>query len=793
VRRTRRRRKRPLRWVGRILGGLVLALLILGAGGYFWLRSSLPELDGRLVLPGLAGEVRVDRDEHGVPSITAASDADAAFALGFLHAQDRLFQMDMQRRLGAGRLSEVLGAATVGADRTMRIFGFYRLAEAQVGKLSPEFRQVLEAYAAGVNAFLATRKGALPLEYQLIRAEPEKWTPADSLVWVKLMALQLSANYRSELLHARLAQRLSPEQLAVLYPPYPKDGSVTLANVAALIRDLPLDRLHAALPSAVGPVTASNNWVVDGQHSASGKPLLANDPHLGFAAPGTWYLARIVTPGRTLVGATAPGTPFLVIGHNDRIAWGFTTTGGDVEDLFVEQVAEGNERSYLTPDGTRPFETREEEIRVRDAAPVRLTVRSTRHGPIVSDALADWPKQPGRVLALQATMLRDDDLTPEAAWRLGRARDWDSFNASLEQFTAPQQNVVYADVDGNIGFVAPAKVPIRAKGDGWAPVPGWTGEYDWTGFIPFEELPRGFNPSSGRLVSANNKIVPDTYPYFIARDWDVPNRADRINQLLDATPTQSPDASAGMQADTLSLMARDLLPLMLKTPAASPRAQQALDRLRGWDGRMDRDRPEPLLFTAWLRELMRALVADEVGDAFLDYWDLRPLVVRTILTEHQEWCGNAVTGEATSCDKPLADSLDAALSQLTAGYGEDMAAWRWGAPHVALFENAVLSRVPVLRDLFEVSIPADGGYDTLNRGNTNIRSAARPFADVHGAGLRVIFDLADLAASRYMTVPGQSGNPLSPHYKDLLRPWRDFEWLLVEKAAPRHTLTLVPR
>jgi penicillin amidase len=390
-------------------------------------------------------------------------------------------------------------------------------------------------------------------------------------------------------------------------------------------------------------------------------------------------------------------------------------------------------------------------------------------------------------------MLAADDLTPEAAWRLDRARDWTSFNAALEQFTAPQQNVVYADVDGNIGFLAPAKVPIRAKGDGWFPVPGWTGEHDWTGFIPFDQLPRAFNPPAGRLVSANNKIVPDSYPYFIARDWDIPNRADRINRLLDETLIQSPNASARIQADSLSLMARELLPLMLKSPPSGPRAAQAIELLRGWGGGMDRDRPEPLLFTAWLRELVRALIADELGDVFEEYWDLRPRVVATILTEHPEWCGNALTGEQAPCEKPLAASLDKALAELTQRYGEDMTAWRWGTPHVALFENAVLSRVPLLRDLFDVSIPSDGGYDTVNRGNTAIRSAERPFANVHGAGLRAIFDLADLAATRYMIVPGQSGNPLSPHYEDLLRPWRDFEWLVVAKSPARHTLTLVPQ
>ncbi|HZS85564.1 MAG TPA: penicillin acylase family protein [Stellaceae bacterium] len=780
-----------MRWRWRLLIALLLLPLVVVASGLLWLRGSLPRTSGTIALAGPSAEIRITRDAAGVPHIAAANDRDAAFALGFVHAQDRLFQMDMMRRLGAGRLSEVLGPATLATDRTMRTLGLYRLAEAEFAALSPALREALEAYAAGVNAFLAEGR-TLPPEYAVLRTRPEEWRPADSLVWAKYMALILAGNYRSELLRAQIATHVTPEQLAQLYPQYPKDAPVTLGQLAALYRALPLDRIYAALPAVVGPTFASNNWVVDGAHSATGKPILANDPHLGFATPDVWYLARIDTPDHHLAGATAPGTPFIVIGHNDRIGWGFTTTEGDVEDVFVERLDPTDPGRYLTPDGAQPFATREEEIGVRGEAPVKLTVRSTRHGPVISD-LGGATAPAGYVLALQATFLAPGDRSPQALWDVNRARNWDEFNAALQNLVAPEQNIVYADVEGHIGFTAPARIPIRGKGDGWMPVPGWTGEYDWTGFIPFTDLPRAFDPPRGRFVSANNKIVPDSYPYFIARDWDIPNRAERIEALLDEAPKQSLDASAAIQADTLSLMAQRLLPLMLKIQPSDARMEAALDLLRRWDGRMDENAAAPLVFTAWLRELERAIFADRLGVAFESYWALRPLAVREIMTEHPEWCRDPARPADEGCTARLQQSLSRALDELVRAHGADMTAWRWGAAHVATFAHPLFSRIPVLRDVLAVAIPAGGGSDTVNRGGMFIADPEHPFRDVHGSGLRMLLDFSDLDRSRFMVVPGQSGNPFSPHYADLLRPWHDFAWLTLGREVQGSTLLLVPR
>lgn len=774
---------------------LLLLPFVAIAAGFFWLRSSLPETEGRLVLPGLTAKVRVTRNALGIPTIAAANERDAAFALGFVHAQDRLFQMDIMRRTGAGRLSELFGTRTLGIDRFLRTLGLYRSAERQYAILSPELRGLLDAYAAGVNAYIAHHSGALPPEYYLIRAAPEPWRPADTLVWGKLVSLELAGSFRNELLRARLTQRLTPEEMAVLYPPYPKNAPIPGQSAALKLDGRQLDATYASLPDLVGPHFASNNWVVDGRHTVSGKPLLANDPHLRFTAPSLWYLARIETPGSELVGVTSPGTPFLFIGHNARIAWGFTSTGSDVADLFIERLDPADPTRYLTPDGAQPFATRREEIRVRGADPVVLTVRETRHGPVLSDLGGDYAEAApsGTVLALQATWLMDDDRTPEALWGMNRAGNWREFHAALKNFVAPQQNMVYADVDGNIGFIAPARVPIRGKGESWLPAPGWSGEYDWKGFIPFDQLPSLYNPASGRVVTANNKVVPDSYPYYLGHDWDIPNRAERINQLLDATPKQSPDTTAAIQADTLSLMAKRLLPLMLETPPDSPRAAAAITRLKGWDARMDRDKVAPLLFTAWLRELNRTLLASKLGNAFEDYWGLHPDVIRLILTEHTDWCDDRTTKPVETCAQQLSASLDRSLGELEQHFGQDMDDWRWGRPHEAQFTNQLWAGVPVLGRLVATTIPADGGYDTVNRGNTSLRSAANPYADVHGSTLRMIVDLSDIDDARFLISPGESGNVLSSHYSDLMRRWRNFAYVTFDRKPSNAGLVLAPR
>ena len=803
MRRRRARARQRWRWIRRSLLGLLILVLGSGAIGYAWLRTSLPQTRGRLALPGLHQPVEVLRDADGVPHIFAADDEDAYTALGFVHAQDRLFQMDFQRRLGAGRLAEVVGAGALPIDKTMRTLGLYRLAEASFAHLSPPVRRAFDAYARGVNAFLETREGAWPPEYYLLRTEPEPWRPADSLVWGRLMGLTLSGNWRGEALRARLAMRLTPQQLGDWYADENFSGAVTLSPEIERTHaeDALMQRAFAALPDALRPRLASNVWVVDGRHTATGKPILANDPHLGFGAPGIWYLARITTPNLTLAGATVAGVPFHILGQNDRVAWGMTTTGADTQDLVIERVSATDPGAYDTPDGPKKFETRQEVIHVRGGDDVALSVRVTRHGPVISDVdtSAAAAARDRQVIALAATLLRPDDHTPEALYGMNRAQRWGDFVGALERFETPMQNVFYADRDGTTAMMAPGLIPLRRTGNGFMPTPGWDDAAAWDGFIPFDELPRRVDPTNGVLVNANNRVVGDDYRHFISRDWDQPYRAQRIAELLAEAKGQTVARHQAIQLDIVSPMTAELLPVMLSHAEHAGRATEALRRLASWDGRMRRDTPEPLIFTAWLRALDRALFADELGDLFAPMWDLHPkLIARTLRTE-AAWCDDVRTPAVETCAQQVTRALAEALDELGQRFGNDLKNWRWGDVHAAHHDHPIFGRIGGLDWLADLRIPADGGNDTINRAAMRVGNPSDPYADIHGPGYRAVYDLADPAASRFVITTGQSGNPLSRHYGDFLQRWRDGDsrpltgTAAALTAAGADRLTLVPR
>lgn len=794
--------KRLLRYGLWGLGGLAGLLILIIVGGFFWLRTSLPQLEGEARLAGLEGEVTVSRDSDGIVRIEAGSDLDAYRALGYLHAQDRLWQMDFMRRSGAGRLSEVVGAPTIRIDKIMRTLGLYAVAEASFDQLTPEVRNAIGAYTAGVNAYITTASGAWPLEFNLLRYEPELWKPADSLVWSRLMAIQLSGNWRSELLRARLQSLLEPEQIRALWPDYPADAPVALAG---LDREAVLDPLEA-LPWPLAPKSASNSWVLSGERTTTGKPILANDPHLSLDAPGLWYLVDIQTPDGRLRGASAPGVPFVVLGQNDEVAWGFTTTHSDTQDLFVEKLDPDQPGHYLTPAGSRAFDSREEIIKVRGQEDVVLTVRSSRHGPVL-DELADPQEfasaaktaraEGDSVIALAWPALRDDDLIPQAIYGFNKARNWSDFLAASRFFHAPQQNIVYADRAGEIGLIVPGRVPLRAKGDGRVPVPGWTDDYAWTGFIPFEELPQGSNPASGFYVVANNKIVDDDYPHLITADWPSQYRAARIQEVLEATDKGSVEQSEELQNDILSGPARQLMPLLLETEPESQRAREALALLTDWDFRMDRNRPEPLVYANWLNKLNAALLEDELGAEFDSLRRPKTELIARILSAKptSPWCDDVRTTGSEDCASALTSSLDEALEEIAADFGDDMSAWRWGDVHRAPLPHPVLSRIPVVSGLFDIGVETDGGSETVKRAGVSYRgSIEKRFNDRHGAGYRAVYDLADPENSRFMISTGQSANPLSPHYGSLAERWRDGEYITMprEGRGPQKQLRLKP-
>jgi penicillin amidase len=763
-------------------------VIALAAAGVIWLSTSLPTTDARVRIAGLAGPVEIFRDNHGIPHIFAMSDGDGFFALGYVHAQDRLWQMEFQRRIGAGRLAEIVGPAALRTDETLRRLGTYRAAQLALDSLNEPVRIALERYAEGVNAWIESHRGALPLEFTVLNHEPEPWQPADSLVWGKLMALQLGLNFRTEALRARLLRRLPRERVAELWPDYPAEGPMIVPSSRHTSNDA-ADPPSPATASALEgleklawpwadevPRSASNAWVVSGARSATGKPLLANDPHLSFAAPILWYLARVETPAMAMAGATVPGVPFFVLGHNGKVAWGLTIAQTDQQDLFIERRNADDPAAYDTPDGPREFERREEVIRVKGASDTRLTIEVSRHGPVLYDGV-HWPTEgtgESYAVALSMPSQNTTDRTAQGLYEMARAANADELSAALRHFVEPQLNVVFADTGGRIAYVAAGVTPIRASGDGEFARPGWHAAADWVGTVPFAELPRLVDPPSGQIVAANNRIVDATYPHYLGRSWAPPYRARRLLDLLGEHSGFTAQHFQEFQRDNLSMAARDLLPLMTAFIARDEETRAAIAMLNAWDGMMRRDRPEPLVFSAWLRELNRALYRDELGEEFDEFFRLRALFVKSALSAHTHWCDDATTPEhAETCVQILEKSLQTALADLTRRFGADVTAWRWGDAHVSRFTNRILDRVPGLRAFANLSIPNDGGDDTVHRGTVSVRDDGRPFEHIHGAGFRAVYDFSDLSKSRFVIATGQSGNLLSRHYGDLLKIWRD--------------------
>ena len=771
ARRPRRLDRSPARiWAGRALLGLA-ALVLLAAGGLaagVWL--SKPPAGGTLRLAGLSAPVEVTIDRQGVPRIKAADERDAAMALGWLHARDRMFQMEMMRRGGAGRLSEVAGAATLPADRMVRTLGLARRARADLAALPPETLRVLEAYAAGVNAWIAARGRLAAPEFLLLGA-PEPWLPEHSLLWGKIMGVWLSGNWRTELALARLSATLPPERLRELIP---ADTSAGRPDVLALDSGH-LGRLVAALPSFPEPFTlpssASNIWAVAPGRSVSGGALLAADPHLGFQAPILWYLARIdLADGRMLAGATSPGVPFLVIGRSDALAWGFTTTQSDTQDVFAERLVD--EHRYQTPEGPLPFGIIEEIIKVRGAPDERLYVRETRHGPVISDL--DRSAPPGMVLALSAANLAPADTAPAGLHALNRARGLEDARAAAALITSPSQNLMVADRAGKIGMFLTGRTPVRKAGDGMLPVAGWTGAFDWTGWVPFDAMPHMAEPESGVLVNANNRPAPPDFPVFLGQDFPGDWRFRRIGALLGAAPKHAAADFARMQLDTVSVFARDLvLPadaLLRTMPRPPGLAGQARDLLLAWDGDIAPHVPQPLIFNAWIREVGRLATAQRgvPEGAWRPDGEFLARLLAPASPLAGPWCGG-------DCASLAARALEAAVARLSERFGTDPHAWRWAGPHLARFEHPLLRFVPVLGPRARLEAATGGDEWTVSRGGTG----AQGYAHVHGAGLRLVADLADPDRTLAIIATGQSGNPFARHWGDLLPAWRDGGTLLL--------------
>lgn len=782
----------------RVVAALALAVALYAAWAVW---STFPAEGGSVRVAGHSAPVRIEFDARGIPTIHAQSVPDAFFGLGYVHAKDRLWQMEFQRRVGAGRLAEVLGKDLVPADRFLRTVGFRRAAESAWRSFPPVERRMVEAYARGVNAYLAS-SSARPVEFRLLRVEPEAWDPVDSLAWAKMMAWDLGGNARDEIRRSRFVAAVGAEKAAQLLPVAPSEptiltdaewrsgASTTLAGAvlssagaarASLGQWAGLDRAFASLDpfGFGGEAFGSNSWVIAGSRSVSGRPLVANDPHLGLRAPSVWYLAAIDAPGYFVTGATLPGVPGVIIGHNNRIAWGLTSLEPDVEDLFVEEVDPKVPSRYRHGGQWRSFAVRDEQIRVRGASDVTLAVRSSVHGPIVTDVLTG-AEALGPAVALRWTGLDEDDRTAEAFFAIGAARNWQEFLGGVKRLHAPAQNFVYADVEGHIGYAASGALPIRPRSDGLLPVSG-TGEDDWTGSIPFESLPRVLDPPRGYVVTANNRVVSDAYPYAFGRTWAEPYRAARIAQMIEGKPRLGPEDLAAMQLDRTSLQAQELLPLLLDTVPADEPSREALALLRGWNREMAPDSSPAAMYAAWFVELAK-MPEHELGAVPRGRTRSRFLI--NALREDSAWCRDPRTPAIRSCADFKTATLRRAAAALKSRPGAD---WRWGSIHRAAFAHSVFDKVPLLRRFFDLSVGQGGDSSTVNVGPYTQDGA---FLMEEGPSYRQIADLADLTRTRYAQTTGQSGNVFDRRYRDALPEWRAGRYFEIGTAPAKSTLVL---
>jgi penicillin amidase len=807
------------RWRRLLLALLVLVLIIviLGGLGYGMARLQFPQTEGEIRLDGLQAPVEVYRDSWGIPHLYAANPHDLFFAQGFVHAQDRFWQMEFQRRIGSGRLSEVLGPSALSSDRFIRTVGWHRTAAAELEMLDAETRSMLEAYAEGVNAYLSTTsQSRLGLEFVMLRligteVTIEPWTPLNTMTWTKIMAWDLSGNMDSELLRARIVARLGTPALAELMPPYADDMPVIVPHplTAASLEAIPQTALDVGVFGR-GSDIGSNSWVVAGSRTATGMPLLANDPHLGIQMPSIWYEIGLhcetvdTDCPYDVVGSSFPGSPGVVLGHNAHIAWGATNLAPDVQDLFVERINPDNPNQYEVDGEWVDMEIVREEIRVAgEDEPVVVFARITRHGPIINDVVGGEEEEwmyGWEPLALSWTALEPGTVV-RAIGLLDRAQNWDDFQEALSYWDVPSQNFVYADVEGNIGYQTPGRIPIRARGDGTMPVPGWGSDYEWTGTIPYDALPRAFNPEEGYIVTANNAVVGPEFPYFLSADWNPGFRAERIVELIEADDSLTVPEMQAIQGDSTPTWARRVLPYVVALSSEEPRLVEAIELLRAWDGRAHRDSAAAALFESFHLHLAARTFEDELGESLFGRVETRAMASLPDLLANPAslWFDDVDTAEVREQrDDVLLLGLSDAVEELTEHLGRNMAGWRWGDLHTATFENASLgqSGIRPVEMLFNRGpAEADGALHTVN--NTAY-SPGEPYAVAAVPSYRQIIDLQDLTRSVSMHTTGQSGHPFHPHYDDMIDPWRNVQyhrmlWTRSEvTAAAAARLTLTP-
>ena len=793
---------------------------------YAFTHRPLPKTKGKLQLQGLHEPVEVLTDKYGVPHIYAHNEDDLYFAQGYMHAQERLWQMEVNRRVGSGRLAELFGSIALETDRFCRRLGMHRASVEEEKRLSARNRRVLEAYAQGVNTFIENNTHRLPVEFTLLGFKPTPWRPVDTIQWSKMMGWNLGGNWETELIRARIVSKVGPERAAQLESGYdaqhplivPSGVAYQGVNIGLLEQYEQLKEL-----SGFGMLGGSNNWVVDGTMTATGAPILCNDPHLGQAAPSIWYECHLVSGDIDVIGASFPGSPGIVIGHNQHIAWGVTNAVSDVQDLYIEKFNPHNPHQYEFQGKWEDAAVVREEIRIKgQKEPLVEEVLITRHGPILTSMLShrDGTSQNGTgaqqelPLALRWVGLEQSTIITSIQ-NINRATNWQEFREALRDWDVPAQNVVYADKEGNIGYVMAGAIPMRAKGQALLPSPGWTGEYEWTGLIPFDELPQSYNPEQHFIVTANNRVIDDTYPYYITNEWLNGYRAQRITNLLTAKKNLTPVDMARIQADQYALPAVEIIPHILAILPTTALEKSAQNILHSWDFVLAPDSTGAAIYTTFLRRLEFLVLSAALGDdeTLLQVYmgkgsnilassngyasRSKPLIIRLLNKRDDTWFATSlITNGPASWEEALSRAFSATVEELRETLGEDVTQWQYGAIHTMTY-NHTLGSVKLFAPLFNRGpFPVGGDVDTVNMGASLPND---PKTVITVPSYRQIVTLANLNDSLSGHAPGQSGHPASKHYDDFIQMWRDVAHhpMLIEhdriEANTKGILHMVPK
>jgi penicillin amidase len=765
--------------------------------------STMPIVEGEIYVDKIENKISIKRDKNGVPSISASGPLDVYFGLGFAHAQDRLWQIDFRRRLVKGELAEIYGERFLKTDMFMRTLGLHKAAEKSYANLDDSTRKLLIAYSQGVN--VAAKQGQVlrPPEFLLLGTEFEEWRPEDSIALLKIMAFNLGKNWKKEVKRLNLSALIGSQMVSEFFPPYPGDLEHFIPEVADLY-DLSSEHIMELLnihgeSNIYGP-GASNNWVIPPSKSVSGSALLANDPHLTLENPSTWYFVHLKAPNINIAGATLAGMPGVMFGMTDKISWGLTNNRADVQDLFLEKHSDLDSDYYISGEGPKKFNVRYEEIAVKGLKDkVRIEVRESSHGPVISDRLKRFNKDKRYSLALSWVGFDEIDPTIRSILNLPYANNWDDFVRILEDFHAPMQNIVYADVEGNVGFHLPGKVPIRSKDNlilGGMPVPGWDHKYDWQGYVPYDALPSKPPTLNEVIFTANNKVVNEDFPYFISREWRLPYRANRIEELLNKEKYDL-ESMSDIQLDTVSLMVSDLYSIMIPSVLDLKESKELIESSLPRNFDLDKDESSPLLFAAWLRELSRLIYYDELGEMFEEYFEVRPLFLKNVLTNQNgmsSWCHDSVQNIKHSCEELIRKAFLVAYSENISKYGEDASKRNWGVAHEVNVKHPVFSKLPLIGDIFSFTAPTGGDGYSINVGRHDISNEDVPFQNFHAANPRILVEMSEKPILKFSYLGGQSGHPLSRYYYSFIKKWSDGEYveLRLDHADFDSHLTLIP-